>query len=341
MKNIISNILLIINRMKNLKGTMYKLMRKIINKKYINITMLIALLLLLSGLSLRYGASKNADKHILLISRLPRLISVVAAGAGMSIAGIIMQQISSNKFVSPTTAATIDSAQLGVIVSLMVVPGCSTRVKMVGAFTFSVIGSLIFLKVLKAVKIKNAVFIPLIGIMLGNVIGSLSEFIAYKYNLVQSLGAFFQGKFSMILKGNYEALYMTIPLIIIAYLYANKFTIAGMGEDISSSLGLDYNKICNIGMILVSLITSLIVITAGNIPFVGLIIPNIVSIYKGDNIKENLGITALCGAIFVLVCDIISRIIIYPYEVSVSLTVGVIGSIVFLYLIMRRNSSAG
>ena len=283
----------------------------------------------------------NTDKiNILLISRLPRLISITIAGIGMSISGVIMQQISNNKFVSPTTAATIDSAQFGVIFSMMIFSGATVMEKMITAFIFALIGTFLFMKILKNIKMKSMIFIPLVGIMLGNVIGSLTEFIAYKYDLVQNMGSFFQGKFSMILKGNYELLYLTIPLLIVAFLYANKFTIIGMGEDISKNLGLDYNKVCNIGMIIVALITALVVITVGSIPFIGLIVPNIVSLYNGDNLSKNIGKTALFGANFILGCDILSRIVIYPYEVSISLTVGVIGSIIFLYFIFRRNTNA-
>ena len=196
------------------------------------------------------------------------------------------------------------------------------------------------MNILKKIKVKNIIFVPLVGIMLGNVIGSVTQFIAYKNDLVQNIGAFFQGKFSMIVKGNYELLYLTIPLLAIAFLYANKFTIVGMGKDISSNLGLNYNKVVNIGITIVSLISALVVITVGSIPFIGLIVPNIVSIFKGDNLSKNIWITGLFGANFVLICDIIGRTVIYPYEVSISLTVGIIGSIIFLYLILRRDKNA-
>ena len=83
-----------------------------------------------------------------------------------------------------------------------------------------------------------------------------------------------------------------------------------------------------------------VVVTAGSIPYIGLIVPNIVSLYRGDNIKENIWHTGLFGAIFVLACDIFGRLIIYPYEITIGLTVGVMGSIIFLYLLLRRNVSA-
>src|SRR5690554_3811068 len=188
--------------------------------------------------------------------------------------------------------------------------------------------TLLFLQILRRIKFQNAIFIPLVGIMLGNIIDSITTFFAYKLNIIQSISAWLQGDFSMIIKGRYELLYISIPLLIVAFLYANKFTIAGMGEDFAANLGLNYNRVINVGVSIVALISSLVIITVGRIPFLGLIVPNIVTILQGDNIRKNIFHTALLGSIFLLFCDIIGRIIIYPYEIPISLTVGVIGSVI-------------
>lgn len=279
----------------------------------------------------------ETEMQIVLLSRLPRLMSIIVAGMSMSIAGLIMQQISRNKFVSPTTAATVDSAKLGILVSLVLFNNSSSIEKMLISFIFAIGGTLLFMQILKRIKFKNTIFIPLIGMMLGSIIDSITTFFAYRFDLVQNISTWLQGDFSMIIKGRYELLYISIPLIIIAFTYANKFTVAGMGEDFSANLGLNYNRVVNIGVGIVALISSLVIITVGRIPFLGLIIPNIVTIFQGDNMKNNIVQTALFGAVFLLACDILGRIIIYPYEVSISLTVGVIGSIVFLYLLARGD----
>lgn len=276
---------------------------------------------------------------VLLIGRIPRLISIIIVGATMSISGLIMQQISRNKFVSPDTASTVDSAKLGVLVALMIFPSATITEKMIVSFIFSLIGTFLFMKILKKIKAKNSIFIPLVGIMLGNIIDSITTFFAYKYDLIQSIASWLQGDFSLIIKGNYELIYLSLPIVVIAFIYANKFTVAGMGEDFSKNLGVNYNRIINIGLIIVALISSLVVITVGKIPFLGLIVPNIVTLYKGDNLKNSIWSTALLGAVFLLICDILGRLIIYPYEISIGLVVGVIGSIVFLYLLFRRNGN--
>ncbi len=311
---------------------------------------LIILLGVLSVISVFIGASDvtlssilNGDSqqlYILFISRIPRLLSVCVTGVGMGICGLIMQQLTRNKFVSPTTAATMDFAKLGMLIAMVFFAGASLVHKMVFAFICSLLGTFLFMGIMKQVKFRNSLFIPLIGMMLGNVVNSITSFIAYQFDSVQNISSWAQGDFTNIMKGNYELLYLSIPLVFIAFLYANKFTIAGMGEDFSANLGLNHKWVVNVGLTIIALITSVIIITVGSIPFIGLIVPNVVSMYLGDNLKRGLWHTALMVALFLLACDVIGRIVIYPYEVSIGLTVGVIGSIIFLYMLMRRGSNA-
>ena len=313
-------------------------------KKY-----LVLILIILSVLSIFVGvtdikladifALESTKIEILLTSRVPRLVSIVVAGIGLSISGLIMQQISRNKFVSPTTAATVDFAKLGILASMLVFSSATTMQKMIISFSFSLVGTMIFMKMTKAIKFKNIIFIPLLGMMLGKVVNSITTFFAYKYDLIQNLSSWMEGDLSMIMKGNYELLYLSIPVVVIAFLYANKFTVAGMGEDFATNLGLKYNSVVNIGLIIVAVISAVTIITVGNIPFLGLIVPNIVSLYLGDNLKNSLYHTALLGPIFLLACDIFGRIVIFPFEISIGTTVGVIGSAIFLYMIIRRSGN--
>ncbi|WP_211749878.1 ABC transporter permease [Paenibacillus sp. Marseille-Q4541] len=309
---------------------------------------LFTLLIILSLLSVFIGVKDiqpwhllnldDSQKQILLESRLPRLASLLIAGISMSICGLIMQQITRNKFVSPTTAGTEDSARLGILVSMLLFATASPLVKMIVAFVFALAGTFIFTKILERVKFRDSIFIPLVGIMFGNIVGSITTFFAYKHDLIQNISSWLQGDFSMIISGQYELIYISIPLVIVAYFYANKFTVAGMGEEFSVNLGLNYKWIVNLGLVIVAMVTSVVILTAGMIPFLGLIIPNIVSMYMGDNLKKSLSHTALVGAIFVLICDILGRVIIYPYEIPIGLTVGVLGSIIFIFLLMRRKA---
>ena len=281
----------------------------------------------------------SEETEIFLISRIPRLIAIILAGIGMSIAGLIMQSLSRNKFVSPTTAGTLDAAKLGVLVAMIFTAATQTH-KIIFAFAFAFLGTLLFMQLLDRIKFKDAIFIPLVGIMFGNILSSITTFFAYKADILQNVSAFMMGSFTLVIKGNYELLYLSIPILIITYLYANRFTVAGMGEDFAKNLGVKYKFVVNLGLILVALISTTVILTVGVIPFLGLIVPNLVSIYKGDNLSKTLPHTAVLGALFLLACDIIGRLIIYPYEIPINLTVGVIGGVIFLIMLFRGRAYA-
>jgi iron complex transport system permease protein len=283
---------------------------------------------------------EDRQTQILLVSRIPRLIAIITAGMGMSVVGLIMQQLARNKFVTPSTAGTVEAASLGILVAILFFGAASVMQKMLIAFAFALAGTLIFMQILEHIKFKDVIFVPLVGIMFGGVIGSVTTFFAYRYDLIQTLGAWTNGDFSGILRGRYEMLYIAVPVTILAYLFADRFTLAGMGEEFAINLGLNYKAVVNTGLTIVALTTSVVVLTVGAIPFLGLIVPNVVTMIMGDNVKKSLPYTALLGALFVLACDIIGRTIRYPYEIPIGTIVGVLGSGMFLFLIMRRGTYA-
>ncbi|MVX36596.1 ABC transporter permease [Myroides sp. LoEW2-1] len=307
---------------------------------------LVLILIIVSFISLFIGVKDisildlhrldNDELLVMVVSRLPRMISVLIAGIGMSISGLIVQQISLNKFVSPTTMGTLDACKMGILFSMILFPSGGMMYKMVLSFTIALLASVIFLKISSKIKMRSIIFVPLVGIVFGNILNAISTFFAYKYNLVQNMEGWLIGDFSSIIQGNYEVLYLGIPVVILSYLYANKFTIVGLGEETATSLGLDHKKITYLGLTFVAITSTVVVLTAGVIPFLGLIIPNIVSLMFGDNLKKTISYTALIGAIFLLICDIISRMLIAPYEIPIGLTVSIIGGVIFLVLILKR-----
>lgn len=312
--------------------------------------MLIVAGIILSLISLFIGAIdikptdlldfNSQEMEIFLISRVPRLLAIILAGAGLSIAGLIMQSLSRNKFVSPTTAGTLDAAKLGILISILLFSNAAYMEKIIFSFIFAFAGTLLFMQLLDRIKFKDAIFVPLIGIMYGNILSSITTFFAYEGDLIQNINTWLMGSFTLIISGRYELLYVSVPAIILAYLYANKFTVAGMGEDFAKNLGLSYKAVLNLGLILVAVITTTVVLTVGMIPFLGLIVPNIVSIYLGDNLRKTIPHTIALGVVFLLICDIIGRVVVYPYEIPVNVTVAVIGSALFLILLFRGRAYA-
>lgn len=274
--------------------------------------------------------------EIFLISRLPRLLAILCTGIGMSVAGLIMQQLCSNKFVSPTTGATISSAQLGILLALLFMPASNLWSRAIFAFAAAVLGTWVFVWFIQRIQFKDVVMVPLVGIMFGNVIGGITNYLAYKYKMTQALSSWLVGHFSLVLKGRYEIVWLTVPLVVLAFLFSNHFNIVGMGKNFSKNLGVPYNLVLFAGLTIAAMITASIVVVVGSISYIGLIVPNVVAMYKGDKIRGTLVDTALFGAIFVLVCDMIGRIVIAPYELPIELIAGILGSLIFIGLLFYR-----
>ena len=254
----------------------------------------------------------------------------------MSVAGLMMQQLCSNKFVSPTTGATISSAQLGILLALLFMPNSTLWGRALFAFTFAILGTWVFVWFIQRIQFKDVVMVPLVGIMFGNVIGGITSYLAYQFEMTQALSSWLVGHFSLVIKGRYEIVWITLPLVVLAFIFANHFNIVGLGKDFSHNLGVPYNLILFMGLTIAAMITASIVVVVGAISYIGLIVPNIVSMFKGDKIRGTLVDTALFGAIFVLVCDMIGRVVIYPYELPIELIIGILGSVIFIGLLLYR-----
>ncbi len=323
-------------------------------KNHLSTIVLAALLVVIGFFSLFIGAASSTVTfakvfggdaealNLLTATRLPRFVAIVLTGAGMSVAGLIMQALCMNKFVSPTTGATISGAQLGTALCLLLLPTVGLWTQVAFAFVFALIGTWIFVGFILKIKFKDPAMVPLIGIMVGNVLTGITNFIVYKYDMSQQLTSLFTGNFSSLIRGNYEIIYLAAPMVVIAYLFANHFNIVGMGEDFSRNLGVNYKLILFIGLSLSAIITASVVVVVGSITYIGLIIPNIISMFKGDKIKGTLADCALLGALFVLVCDMIARVVIQSpdgslnVEVPVDLIIGIVGSILFIATIAYR-----
>ena len=278
--------------------------------------------------------------QILMISRIPRTLALMLAGSSMAIAGLIMQMLVRNRFVEPSTTGTQESACLGLLVVTLLAPATPIFGKMLVAAAFALAGTLLFLRILRAIPLRDILLVPLLGIMLGGVISAASAFFAYRFDLMQSLLAWTIGDFSGVLRGRYELLWGGFAFAVAAYFAADRLTVAGMGQDFTTSLGLNYRQVMVSGIIIISLVSAVVVVTVGMIPFLGLIIPNIVSLMTGDNMRRSVPWVAILGSTFVLSCDILGRTVRAPYEIPIGTVVGVVGGALFLYLLLRKPHHA-
>lgn len=278
--------------------------------------------------------------HVILTSRLPRTIAIVLSASGLSVAGLIMQSIGQNNFISPSIIGSSDAALLGVLVAFLWLGQAPMLIKLSLAFGFALVSSLIFMNLLQKIKLKDTIYVPLMGMMYGSIIGALSTFIAHRFDALQVLSSINLGSYANITSGRYELLWIIIIPLLGAYVYASAFSLARLGSDFAINLGVNYKRIVLIGLIIVAIVAAATYVIVGPLPFVGLVIPNIISMLYGDNLKRSILDLILFGSIYVLFNDILSRLIIFPYEISVSFMMGITGSLIFIYLILKRGRYA-
>ena len=273
-------------------------------------------------------------------TRVPRTIALVLAGAAMAMSGLIMQMLTQNRFVEPTTTGTTEWAGLGLLASFLLFPDGSVMTRMLLAVGAAFIGTMVFFAFLRRVTLRSSLVVPIVGIMLGAVVSAVSTFIALQTDLLQSLGVWFAGSFTSVIAGQYEILWVVLLVVIAVFFYADRLTAAGLGEDIATNIGLNYNRIVLVGTSLVAVATGVVTVVVGNLPFLGLIVPNIVSMLRGDDLRSNLPWVCLTGIGVVTLCDLLGRIVIAPFEMPVSVILGVVGAAVFIALIVRRSRNA-
>ena len=284
--------------------------------------------------------SANSDSSLMLVSRLPRTIAIILTGIAMAVAGMIIQVVLKNRFVEPSMVGATQSAALGLLVVSLFFPASALIIKMSVATITAVFGMMLFMLLIHRIPPTDFLMIPLIGIVFGGIITAITTFIAYQTETLQMLSVWQFGDFSAVLAGRYELLWLTGGLCVIAYIIADKLTIIGLGDNIALNLGISKRHVTWIGVGMVAMMSAVVVVTVGVIPFIGLIVPNIVSRIMGDKLRRSLPAVALLGASAVLLCDIIGRSIRYPFEVPVATVFGVVGTVVFLWLLLRAPAES-
>ncbi|MFK4760031.1 ABC transporter permease [Microbacterium sp. ZW T5_45] len=282
-------------------------------------------------------AATGQGGEFLWITRVPRTAALVLAGASMAMAGLVMQLMTQNRFVEPTTVGTTEWAGLGLLLTYIVLPASGLITKMVVAIVFAFAGTLVFFAFLRKVTLKSSLIVPIVGIMLGAVVSAFSTFLALRFNLLQVIGGWFMGRFTGIEIGRYEPLWIVLFVAIAVMVAADRFTAAGLGKDIATNIGLHYERVVLLGVGLVAMTTGVVTVIVGALPFLGLIVPNLVSMVRGDDLRSNLPWVFLTGIWIVTVCDLIGRTIIMPFEVPISLVLGVVGSAVFIAMLLRTR----
>lgn len=311
---------------------------KIWTKSFVFAVVIVAILGIISLFTGAYDIMGQKDgMEMLFITRVPRTVSLMLTGAAMSMSGLVMQLITQNRLVESTTTGTIEWAGLGLLFVYLIFPAPTMVQRMTGAILFSFIGTMIFFLFLRKIRLRSSLIVPIIGLMLGAVISAISTFIGLVFQMTQNIEAWFVGSFASVQIGRYEYLWLIVLVTIVIFIYADRLTLAGLGEDVATSLGVNYNRIVLIGTALISFAVGIVAAVIGNLPFLGLIVPNIVSMYRGDALRGNLPWVCLIGMGTITASDIISRTIIKPFELPVSVILGTVGAVVFIIILLKQR----
>ncbi|GAA1583262.1 iron chelate uptake ABC transporter family permease subunit [Leucobacter aridicollis] len=298
----------------------------------------------LLALSLFVGVYDITDGELgaemMWITRVPRTVALMLAGAAMAASGLVMQMLTQNRFVDATTSGTTEWASLGLLLTAIVAPSVGLVGRMAVSSLFAFVGAMAFMLILRRIVIRSTLVVPLIGIMLGAVVSALTTFLAVQFNLLQMVGTWFMGSFTSVVRGRYEVLWIVAIVTLLVFLLADRITVAGLGREVATSVGMRYETILIAGTALVAVAAGVTTVVVGFLPFLGLVVPNVVATLRGDNVRSNLPWVCLGGIALVTVCDIIGRVVRMPFEVPVSMVLGMVGAVVFITILMRGRSRA-
>ncbi|PFG36930.1 iron complex transport system permease protein [Flavimobilis soli] len=305
----------------------------------LGLTVAVALTAILLVASLLTGAydvvGADDGAWMFALTRVPRTAALVLAGAAMAVSGLVMQMLTQNRFVEPTTTGTTEWAGLGLLAVTIVAPTATIATRMGVAIVTSFVGTMIFFLILRRLTLTSSLVVPIVGIMLGAVVGAVSSYLALATDTLQNLSVWFAGSFTSVFRGQYEPLWIVAGVVAVIVVVADRFTVAGLGKDVATNVGVSYERVVLLGAALVAVATGVVTVVVGNLPFVGLVVPNVVALLRGDDLRSNLPWVCVLGVGLVTACDLVGRIVIAPFEVPVSLVLGIVGAVVFIAMILR------
>lgn len=285
---------------------------------------------LLSGKDMT-GMTQNIFWYV----RLPRTLGCIFAGAALSVAGAILQNVLANKLASPSIIGVNAGAGLGVTIccAFGILSGWTISA---AAFTGSLIVVLLIAIFSRHSNVSRTTVI-LGGVALNSILNAFSESITVLVPNVTALTTEFRvGGFSAI---SYPRLIPAMILIYAALLIlctlCNELDVIILGDDTAQSLGLPVKKYRILFLTLSALLAGAAVSFAGLLGFVGLIVPHFIRSLIGNESRQFLPLCIFYGGSFVTICDLISRLLFNPYELPVGILMSVIGEPLFVFLLLR------
>ena len=281
----------------------------------------------------------NIDHQIIWTGRIPRALAVLMVGAFLAVAGSVMQGITRNYLASPSLMGVNDGSAFVITLAIVFLPGLSNFKMIVLSMIGSALGASLVLGF--GLLIKNGlspVRLAIIGTVIGTFLSSIATAIAMYFQVSQTVNAWYNTKVQSV---GLDMLLVGLPIgllgLLLAIFCARAITITSLGEDVAVGLGQKTKSVRFISMFAVVCLTGTAVALVGKIAFVGLIIPHITRMLVGIDYRTIIPCSAVLGAAFLSMCDLISRYVNFPYETPIGVVTSIIGVPFFLYLIRTRG----
>ena len=271
------------------------------------------------------GDVAASAKSILVNVRLPRVLAALLAGGALAVAGAIIQAVLDNPMASPNIIGINSGAGLAVLVAASVFPSALATALVI--FGISLGAS------------TSRLTVVLAGIAITSVFGAgMNTILIVNPDAYIGSSSFLVGGLSGVLMGDlwWPALYIVAGLAA-ALVAAGKLNIMALGDDTAHALGMNVGATRLAMLGLAAVLAGVAVSFAGLLGFVGLIVPHLVRFFVGHDNRWVLPLSAACGAAFVVLCDLLSRIMFAPYEVPVGILMAFLGGPFFIYLILKNR----
>ncbi|MBU3574199.1 iron ABC transporter permease [Priestia aryabhattai] len=281
----------------------------------------------------------NVDHNIIMTSRLPRAIGALLVGGFLAISGALMQGMTRNYLASPSIMGVTDGSAFIITICMVLAPNMSSLHMIFYSMLGSALGAgIVFGFGSLLPNGLSPVRLAIIGTVIGTFLSSLSAAIASYFQVSQNVSFWYNARLHQV---DPNMLKLTIILgligIVLAILISKSITILSLGEEVSINLGQRTNLIKGLALISVICLTGTAVALVGKVGFVGLIVPHITRFLIGIDYKWIVPCAGVIGGVFLILCDVISRFINYPFETPIGVVTSLVGIPFFLYLIRTKG----
>lgn len=283
-------------------------------------------------IALRYGSSKVEWEWIYEL-RLPRVILGLGVGAALSVSGLILQTLFQNPLSDPYTLGVSSGAALGAVIGNVTGYGM-TAASLFGSLLFSAI-----LQLLAFLSRGRMVIVLLGGVMLG-FLGSSMVWLwmaLMNSNGLQSAIGWIMGSLARADWHNGPWILISVLVVcVVVWLRSQEFDGLLLGDDNARSIGIDVEKFRRNQIFMASVLVALSVSGAGMIGFVGLVVPHFLRSVLGTKHRVLIPACVIVGGQFVVLCDLISRVVARPSEIPVGIVTALIGAPIFLKMMLSQ-----